>query len=641
MSSSPKDGKVQGKCCLDVVMRLKRFFIVLLWLVSGSLWAEPIELTDAQIWALKKLADTDAEQAVKTAETYLAQPLTESSRLKVLGKLCITHLAYSRYKKVEEIYLQTKPLLSKPGNKASLVEIESCHARAIERQGQLDEALTIYNDLIEVADAPGLDYQLSWVYASRGQLNSYRGNYRDSIKDITKAFALFEKSGVDDQHYMLQMMNAMGNTYGYMKQNDKALEYYYRVVDLLAEFGDLVGQSVATYNISNVLMDMERWQEAKTWAEKSRRLALEAKDELGVAYADVHIATCFANMGQLSEAIEVARQMYPIFTRYREMEGAASTLLKQARWMDELGDTEEAIPLAEEGLKLYRDSDAVAGIEKSLALLAELYANTEQHELAYDAMKERFELSEKIFDKDMNREVARMEAEFKRRTQDKENQLLRLQNESKQARIAEVERMRGYAVLFVATLIMVAVVLTWLLFVNRKVTRQMVDMARKDPLTGLSNRRHVLELLRAEKERAKRYSENFCVALMDVDHFKAINDTHGHHAGDQVLCAIAKMLGREVRVVDTASRYGGEEFLILFPNTDEIHAAPILERIRLAMTKLEVEDVPRIITASIGYAEYRGEDSSLEELLKRADTALYQAKSEGRNRTVSAGGAVS
>jgi diguanylate cyclase (GGDEF)-like protein len=160
-------------------------------------------------------------------------------------------------------------------------------------------------------------------------------------------------------------------------------------------------------------------------------------------------------------------------------------------------------------------------------------------------------------------------------------------------------------------------------------------LAAVDPLTGAYNRRQGEVLLGAEFDRRARDRRDFAVLTLDIDHFKAVNDRFGHSAGDEVLRAMVLASQRALRAIDVLVRWGGEEFLVILPNTDESGAVVVAERLRAALeaTEIEAADMTRIrITVSIGVAAPRNDDRG--ELLHRADTALYAAKRGGRNRVV-------
>jgi len=165
------------------------------------------------------------------------------------------------------------------------------------------------------------------------------------------------------------------------------------------------------------------------------------------------------------------------------------------------------------------------------------------------------------------------------------------------------------------------------------------QMAMTDQLTGLSNRHALFERLNEEYERQKREVQPLSVAMIDVDHFKSVNDTYGHAMGDSVLQHIARHIQSGVRTYDVVARFGGEEFLVLLPKCDLHNTQQMAERIRRSIEDQVYAgsgEGRRVITVSIGVASLRPEENP-ETLIHRADTALYRAKAEGRNRVVTEG----
>ena len=162
-----------------------------------------------------------------------------------------------------------------------------------------------------------------------------------------------------------------------------------------------------------------------------------------------------------------------------------------------------------------------------------------------------------------------------------------------------------------------------------------------DPLTGLFNRRYLDQRLREEISKARRYGFDLAVMLLDLDHFKRVNDEHGHQAGDQLLIELGVIVNKELRDSDILVRYGGEEFFVIAPSTAPTDARGLAERIRecveghkfrVGTRETEKSEIP--ITISIGVANFGGTITSGEDLIRLADENLYQAKNEGRNKTV-------
>ena len=166
----------------------------------------------------------------------------------------------------------------------------------------------------------------------------------------------------------------------------------------------------------------------------------------------------------------------------------------------------------------------------------------------------------------------------------------------------------------------------------RSSRQELERLSVTDPLTGLNNRRRLIEVLENEVRRSRRLDHTFAVLMADVDHFKQYNDQHGHPAGDEVLKRVASVLNESTRDVDFVARYGGEEFFVLLPELSAEDAAAVAERIRTGMTLDPL--LAGAITVSFGVAEFPANGDSAETLISVADSVLYQAKKEGRDQVV-------
>jgi diguanylate cyclase (GGDEF)-like protein len=160
-------------------------------------------------------------------------------------------------------------------------------------------------------------------------------------------------------------------------------------------------------------------------------------------------------------------------------------------------------------------------------------------------------------------------------------------------------------------------------------------LAVTDDLTGLYTRRFLMDKLSHQKAISERDNSDFVVCFADLDHFKQINDNYGHHTGDIVLKSFAEILRSSIREIDYASRFGGEEFVVLLVNTETGPATNVSERIRLGIENYNFSDVaPGLnVTVSIGLANFK-QYNSIQETLMSADDRMYRAKELGRNRTV-------
>ncbi len=181
--------------------------------------------------------------------------------------------------------------------------------------------------------------------------------------------------------------------------------------------------------------------------------------------------------------------------------------------------------------------------------------------------------------------------------------------------------------------VVVLTLYSWIVVQWRRRERELELMIGTDPLTGVSNRRVFFERLREEMTRQARHGGAVSVLMVDVDHFKDVNDRYGHQAGDQVLVSIANALRASLRTTDIVSRYGGEEFALILPETDAEAAQLAAERVRAAVREFEYATLKSAarVTISVGIATMRAEEE-LDQLVSRADQALYRAKEAGRDR---------
>jgi diguanylate cyclase (GGDEF)-like protein len=163
--------------------------------------------------------------------------------------------------------------------------------------------------------------------------------------------------------------------------------------------------------------------------------------------------------------------------------------------------------------------------------------------------------------------------------------------------------------------------------------QEVQGLALTDPLTGLQNRRSLFEVGRIEFARAQRLERPFSCMMLDLDHFKQINDNYGHPVGDQVLQEFARRCLKSVREIDLVGRYGGEELIILLPETEREMAVTIADRLRLAIATepIKIPEGEVNITVSIGVGAMDENTTQLETLIARADQAMYIAKHKGRN----------
>jgi diguanylate cyclase (GGDEF)-like protein len=263
----------------------------------------------------------------------------------------------------------------------------------------------------------------------------------------------------------------------------------------------------------------------------------------------------------------------------------------------------------------------------ALISAADTYARLGEFERAFKAQRALREADEALAREAREKDQKEIKARFDIKQKEAENEVLRARQQGNEAR-------RLVLILTIALLLLLLGGLSWYIWRQRQQNRRFADLALRDDLTGLPNRRAIVEFARSQFQHAQTHKQKLVIALIDIDHFKPINDEFGHSAGDKVLLAFAQLCQQQLRSNDRLGRYGGEEFMLVMPGSDIAQVPQVFTRLRIATRQLQVEgwDANRHLTFSMGAADLRADGEDLDGIIKRADDALYRAKQGGRDR---------
>jgi diguanylate cyclase (GGDEF)-like protein len=265
--------------------------------------------------------------------------------------------------------------------------------------------------------------------------------------------------------------------------------------------------------------------------------------------------------------------------------------------------------------------------------LSAAYAKLRDYEKAFVSFRAYTQLLKQQLEQRNQEATQRFQVQFETQKFAASNERLELMNKSQKQELEHRKALLKMQYMVIALAIGVIGLVAILWWRSRQHARKMQLLATTDELTGLLNRRAIMQFGTQEWRRADRFKRPLCCLVFDVDHFKSINDTLGHAAGDQVLKTISKEVKSILRQTDSLGRFGGEEFLLIATETDINQAEALAERIRHEIESIRHEGIDRVITVSIGVAQLTDE-ASPEELIRHADEALYEAKNNGRNRVV-------
>jgi diguanylate cyclase (GGDEF)-like protein len=506
-----------------------------------------------------------------------------------------------------------------------------CRAAALESIGTTGEVMPEYEAGIAAARGIGSDRLLADGLSLRGSTLSLLDDQARAIPDLLEAQRLYQRGGfrADAEALLLDIaisyrrMGDLAKAQDYLRQNEA-------YAATLGDYDQLVSNLLQQGYLAE---DENRVDDAL--ALYRRALALASERSSAYDIASVHLAMAWP---------WILRKQYQ---RALGLIGSAQARL--GRLGDHTNDDMIALRsgqahagLGQHARALADYARAAAALERSgnrryLALVYRARARSEralgQDDAAFDDLERYIRIHEDIAGAERSQQAQLLRYQFDSDRQRMENNRLAreqaLRDRQLQA-LLQVKRWQRIAIVLACVLLLLLAGL-----VVRQVgrMRRLREMAATDPLTGVANRRSIEQLGTDAIAAARASGQPLCALALDVDHFKSVNDGHGHPCGDQVLARIAHACRDALRHFDLLGRTGGEEFLVLLPDTHLQQAWPIAERLRATVSAIVFTDIADglKVTISIGMAELQPEDS-LRELVGRADSALYRAKANGRDR---------
>ncbi len=476
------------------------------------------------------------------------------------------------------------------------------------------------------------------------------GSFEPALDSYLQSLQQADRQSRHAQTSRLRALSSLARVYSAMKNHEKALEVIDQALVLANELG---AQKILATLYLNQGAEFASMGRHKDYAQANER-ALKVSRESGLVRVE---ATILSNMGDgylrthnYPKAEQLARMALPKFKEIDDLSGAVAAQCNIGFALMGQGKVSQGVAEVRAAIKSSHDAGAVADEEDILGELGRMYEQLGLYSDAVATIREQQKLSEVLFRLDREKAVASMQAQFDAVQRQKQIELLARENKLKDAEISN-QRLQQIITLLGAIVTVMAGFFVYLLYRRvrrtnqrlREANQQLEFHAVRDPLTGLFNRRSFFELMnkRSSSAGAGRREEGNPDGLMilDVDHFKNINDTLGHAGGDAVLIEIAKRLRSTVRDTDLVMRWGGEEFLIFSPRANAAHLKGLAQRVLdvIAATPMAVGDRMMTITVTGGFLSlpFSGlseVDCNWEKAMQIADMALYLGKVNGRNR---------
>jgi diguanylate cyclase (GGDEF)-like protein len=511
----------------------------------------------------------------------------------------------------------------------------SCKGYALELQGKPGEAAIEFEGAVATAEKAGDKELLADALALRGGSRHYHGRYDDAIADLNRAYALNVEIGAKSgQRYTL---NAIANVYSdeNVGEYDKAIGYYRQLLKENEAAG--LDSEVAT-SLFNIAAAREMKGELDAALQEYRR-ALEIDTGLGdrasIAEGELSIGSLLTKQGNATEALPWIERALERFAAAGDAESIARARAIRAKALRAAGRIREAIVDLEFAERHFRAQNNPRYLVKVYETLADAHAAAGNWRTAYQTSLAYRAAQDQLQKRAREEQTSRLRVQFDTAKKEQENRALLIENAHRGEALRNAERVRSLQRLFILLGTAFLALLAAMALQQLNKGRRLRLLAMTDELTGLPNRRSILEFLEGELRAARWGNERLSVVAFDVDHFKRINDLHGHHSGDRVLRAMADIVSGQLPIGARVGRMGGEEFLVVLPGTVAARAREAAESLRMALSCANFESFgdDERVTISLGVAE-AGRDDDVEVLLKRADSAMYRAKGEGRDRTV-------
>lgn len=519
------------------------------------------------------------------------------------------------------------PQAHRIGLQAGLLD---CRGQIYETAGDNAKARSAYEQAVAVAAQTHDEEMLAQSLFSRGYLLGLQGEYASGLSDLKRAAALFDQ--LDKPLHSLTTLNSIAILYNRMGDYAQAKEIYSRALKAQRAAGMLREEAVTYHNLGRAHENLHEWQPARQSFNESLTLSRQLNYLRGEAYALRGLAAVLNAEGDARGALEMLQRADVLQRHTPDARLHAQIQLARGIAYHKLGRLSDSIAALEDALQVFRQADAVSEMSTTYSELADVYAASGSWRAAYERRTQAKEASEHLLNNQLDQRFATLKVEFDTVAKDKENRALTHENELDQKALAEERNVRGLQAAVIVLAVTLVLVLATLAVYQRRSAIRMRTLALTDELTRVPNRRSVLTRL---DPLLRDPEQGPCsILIVDIDHFKRINDQLGHPTGDEVLKVVAEAVRQAVEEPAFFGRLGGEEFLIALPDTSLEQARAIAEDFRRRIASIDMGrwfPDRRRITASLGCAVSSPGADTTSTMLARADSALYAAKRGGRN----------
>ncbi|QJR81632.1 GGDEF domain-containing protein [Alteromonas pelagimontana] len=506
-------------------------------------------------------------------------------------------------------------------------------AEALDGLGRAQRAEKLARDALVWARQNQETEMQAHALSTMGYLKLTLSATDEALSFFQKGYSLSQRENLrlkpEDFAAMIGLVHEYREEYELAVPYFEQAETYYRQNNIRLELANtLFGLGQAYANTDDV-------EEGLRLLLESAHLAIDINDVQGAAYSYQAIASALVRQGERDAASSYLEDALTLFAQAKNPFMQIGVLLEQANIALIEGNPATAMTFIDKTEALAKGDSFLPHRIKINEMRSRVFAAKGEFEKAYVLMLENQKANQRLQKEQNGQRLLELKTRFEVEQQQAQNDLLKEQNLRQQTQLQNEQKMQRYSIALVFMLIVICALMFWLYNNGRQHQRRLENLANEDGLTRLKTRRKTLEDVEQQLGLAYRHNDYFSLAILDLDHFKDINDKYGHQVGDDVLRAFGELAVNAFRSTDIIGRIGGEEFLFAFPHTSGDDAEDMLKQFAESVKHIpENINTPQLaLSVSIGLVSAASASTSTQ-LIANADAALYKAKSSGRDKLV-------
>lgn len=511
------------------------------------------------------------------------------------------------------------------------------HGGVLDEQGKTKQAMALYLRAEGLAKTANNRKLLAESYGFIA--NSFSSNQNDSqaLKYYHKAYLNIKSLG--DELEMAYLKIQMASSYSYLYDYEKAVELAKEAINYFNQQNYYFDEFFAQSTLAKIYMIKKEYDNAILGYKRVIELSPKVEKESLIAIAYLGLAKAYSYKKEINKA----RDYFKLYKQFPSASNTPFSKVEEYTLNAEIAFVEKNIPLTKSSIKqaelilstLNKQSMLTWHIS-ILNLNADIAVFEKNYQNAYQLQKK----AHKLFKSYQNNLREKLRSKYKIMFDTDQallqNQLLERDKQLDKASLENAVQQQNLQVIIISIISLLALMLAFFISRQLKTSKTLHRLANTDVLTELANRRFTFTQAKRMFSLAKDNEQHFTTIIFDIDHFKQVNDNYGHAGGDIALKEISAIANNYVRDNDTLGRIGGEEFLLILPNTSATQAMEVAERMRVAIEQKDIMIIDKAvrISASFGVAQLNKNQQNFNQLFNQADAALYQAKNSGRNLVV-------